>query len=40
VSVADVAVVVLGAGVIVGELWYFLGPRPRAQVRREPKQDA
>ncbi len=27
-SVADVFVILAGAGLIVGELWYFLGPRP------------
>ncbi len=29
-SFADVVVVVGGTGLIAGELWYFLGPRPRA----------
>lgn len=28
-SVVDVFVIVAGAGLIAGELWYFLGPRPR-----------
>jgi plastocyanin domain-containing protein len=28
VSLADVVVILLGAGLIAAELWYFLGPRP------------
>lgn len=27
-SVVDVFVILVGAGLIAGELWYFLGPRP------------
>ncbi len=27
-SVVDVLVILAGAGLIAGELWYFLGPRP------------
>jgi Cu+-exporting ATPase len=30
VSIIDVVVVLLGLGLILGELWYFLGPRPAA----------
>ncbi len=32
-SLLDWVVVVLGAALIVGELWYFLGPRKTAAVR-------
>lgn len=30
-SVADGLVILAGAGLIAGELWYFLGPRPRPE---------
>jgi len=30
VSLIDIVVVLLGLGLIAGELWYFLGPRPAA----------
>ena len=29
-SVVDVLVILAGGGLIAGELWYFLGPRPRS----------
>lgn len=29
-SLIDIVVVLLGLGLIAGELWYFLGPRPAA----------
>jgi plastocyanin domain-containing protein len=29
VSVADILVALGGTGLVAGELWYFLGPRPR-----------
>lgn len=37
-SVADVLVILAGAGLIVGELWYFLGPRP-GPAGSSPKAD-
>ena len=35
-SVLDVAVMALGAGLIGWELWYFLGPRPRERAPARP----
>lgn len=33
-SAADVVVIIVGASLIVGELWYFLGPRNHAEQTR------
>lgn len=41
-TVADIAVIVIGAGLIAWELWFFLGPRPpdgRARSTREGIQE-
>ena len=35
----DIVVIVLGVGLIVGELWYFLGPRPTPETPRTPAND-
>jgi Cu+-exporting ATPase len=36
VTIGDIIIVVLGVGLIVGELWFFLGPRPTQGVRKAP----
>ncbi len=35
-SVADVVVILIGTALIVGELWFFLGPRRREQEVKPP----
>ena len=34
--VADIIVIVLGVGLIGGELWFFLGPKPKTENRMAP----
>lgn len=35
-SIGDVLVVLVGAALVVGELWFFLGPRPKPAALRPP----